>query len=160
MRMILLAAAATSLAACQTADPQPQQRSARAQATYDSLLAGKVAGRPQNCLPMLRSNDMQVIDDDTILYRDGRTTYVNQPLGSCTWLGRGSYALVTRSFLGALLRDSGRPALLVAHDARDVLALAQHVVVLERGKVVHQGTVEELAAAPATELVAELLGSV
>jgi ABC-type proline/glycine betaine transport system ATPase subunit len=32
--------------------------------------------------------------------------------------------------------------------------------VLERGKVVQQGTAEELARAPATELVAELLGSV
>jgi ABC-type sulfate/molybdate transport systems ATPase subunit len=65
-----------------------------------------------------------------------------------------------RSFLGARLRESGRPALLVTHDARDVLALAEHVVVLEHGKVVQQGSAEALASAPATEFVAELLGSV
>ena len=98
MRMLLLAAAATSLAACETTDSQPEQRSAKAQATYDRMLAGKSAGRPAKCLPLLRSYDMVVIDDATILYRDGRTTYVNQPLGGCNMLSRGSYAMVTRSF--------------------------------------------------------------
>ena len=104
MRMILLAAAAISLVACETTDSQPEQRSAEAQATYDRMLAGKTAGRPANCLPLLRSHDMVVIDDDTILYRDGRTTYVNHPLGSCNLLGRGSYALVTRSSGSQLCR--------------------------------------------------------
>ncbi len=104
MRMLLLAVAATSLVACETTDSQPEQRSAQAQATYDRLLAGKTAGRPATCLPLLRSNDMVVIDDDTILYRDGRTTYVNQPLGGCSRLGRGSYALVTRTFGSQLCR--------------------------------------------------------
>ena len=104
MRMLLLAAAATSLVACETTDSQPEQRSAAAQATYDRLLAGKTPGRAAKCLPLMRSNDMVVIDDDTILYRDGRTTYVNQPLGSCNLLGRGSYALVTRSSGSQLCR--------------------------------------------------------
>ncbi len=97
MRLLIFATAAIGLSACATDVSQPEQRSASAQATYDRLLAGKVAGPPTKCLPLQRSNDMQVIDDDTILYRDGRTTYVNKPLGSCNLLGRGSYALVTRS---------------------------------------------------------------
>ena len=97
MRLLIFATAAVGLAACATAMNQPEQRSERAQAQYDRLLAGKMAGRPAKCLPLQRSNDMVVIDDDTILYRDGRTTYVNKPLGSCNQLGRGSYALVTRS---------------------------------------------------------------
>jgi len=104
MRISLLAAAGISLAACETADFQPAQRSAQAQATYDKLLAGKTAGRAAKCLPLQRSNDMVVIDDDTILYRDGRTTHVNQPLGGCNRLGRGSYALVTRSTGSQLCR--------------------------------------------------------
>ena len=103
MRILLIAAAATTLAACETADYGPAQRSARAQQTFDRALAGKVAGRPESCLPLQRSNDMVVIDDDTILYRDGRTTYVNKPLGSCNRLGTGSYALVTRSGNGSML---------------------------------------------------------
>jgi len=104
MRLLILATAAVGLAACATAMSQPEQRSAQAQATYDRLLAGKTAGRPAKCLPLQRTNDMQVIDDDTILYRDGRTTYVNKPLGSCNLLSRGSYALVTRSIGSQLCR--------------------------------------------------------
>ena len=97
MRILMIAAAATALAACETADYQPAKRTASQQQSYDKALAGKVAGKPESCLPLQRSNDMVVIDDDTILYRDGRTTYVNQPLGGCNNLGNGSYALVTHS---------------------------------------------------------------
>jgi hypothetical protein len=104
MRILILASAVASLAACETADYQPAARTAQAQQTYDKMLAGKTAGKAENCLPLQRSNDMVVIDDDTILYRDGRTTYVNQPLGSCNMLGRGSYALVTRSSGSQLCR--------------------------------------------------------
>jgi hypothetical protein len=104
MRILMLAVAATGLAACETADSPPDARSAYQQRTYDREITGKVAGRPEKCLPLQRSNDMVVIDDDTILYRDGRTTYLNRPLGSCNMLGRGSYALVTRSTGSALCR--------------------------------------------------------
>ena len=104
MRLLIFATAAVGLAACATAMSQPEQRSAKAQATYDKMLAGKTAGRPAKCLPLQRSNDMVVIDDDTILYRNGRTTYVNKPLGSCSLLSRGSYALVTRSIGSQLCR--------------------------------------------------------
>ena len=97
MRIMMIALAATSLAACESVDSQPQQRSASQQQSFDKALAGKVAGKAESCLPLYRSNDMMVIDDDTILYRDGRTTYVNKPLGGCNNLGNGSYALVTRS---------------------------------------------------------------
>ena len=103
MRALWIVAAVTTLAACETADFQPQQRSASQQRSFDKALAGKVPGRAEKCLPLQRSNDMVVIDDDTILYRDGRTTYVNKPLGSCNNLGNGSYALVTRSGNGSML---------------------------------------------------------
>jgi molybdate transport system ATP-binding protein len=65
-----------------------------------------------------------------------------------------------RAFLGELLTERGRPALLVTHDARDLRALAGYVVVLERGRVVQAGTLAELARAPATDFVAELLAPV
>ena len=104
MRLLIFATAAIGLAACATAMDQPDQRSANAQATYDKALAGKTAGRAEKCLSLQRSNDMTVIDDDTILYRDGRTTYVNKTLGTCNLLSRGSYALVTRSSGSQLCR--------------------------------------------------------
>ncbi len=104
MRLLILATATIGLAACSTAMSQPEQRTAQAQANYDRLLAGKTPCKVEKCLQLRRSNDMQVIDDDTILYLDGRTTYVNKPLGSCNLLGRGSYALVTHSTGAGLCR--------------------------------------------------------
>jgi hypothetical protein len=41
---------------------------------------------------------MQVIDDSTILFHDGRTTYLQKPRGYCSGLGNGSRTLVTRPF--------------------------------------------------------------
>ena len=52
------------------------------------------------------------------------------------------------------VREFGGPALLVTHDREDVAALADEVIVLERGQVVQRGTLADLAAAPATPWVA------
>ena len=96
MRVFIFATAVIGLCACATAS-EPAQRSASAQRQYDNLLAGKVAGKAEKCLPTYRSNDMTIIDDDTILFRDGRTVYVNHPLGGCNNLSQSGRALVTRN---------------------------------------------------------------
>ncbi len=48
---------------------------------------------------------------------------------------------------------------LVTHDPVDVITLADGVVVLERGTVVQQGTVEEVTQRPRSDFVADLLGT-
>jgi hypothetical protein len=103
MRVFMLATAVIGLCACATAS-EPAQRSASAQRQYDHLLAGKVPGRAEKCLPTYRSNDMTIIDDNTILFRDGRTVYVNHPLGGCNNLQQSGRALVTRNFGPQLCR--------------------------------------------------------
>jgi hypothetical protein len=47
---------------------------------------------------------MTIIDDNTILFRDGRTVYVNHPLGGCNNLQQSGRALVTRNFGPQLCR--------------------------------------------------------
>lgn len=59
-----------------------------------------------------------------------------------------------RADLARHVREFGGPALLVTHDREDVAALADEVIVLERGSVVQRGTLVDLAAAPATPWVA------
>ena len=56
------------------------------------------------------------------------------------------------------LREFGRPTVLVTHDADDVRAIADQVVVVQGGRVTQQGTIDELIAQPATPYVARLLG--
>jgi ABC-type sulfate/molybdate transport systems ATPase subunit len=128
-------------------------RERRARELLQSAGAAHLADR----LPkQLSGGEAQRVALARALAPEPRALLLDEPLAALDV----SHRRTMRSFLGALLEESGRPALLVTHDARDVLALAQYVVVLERGKVVQQGTAEQLAAAPATELVAELLGSV
>ena len=96
MRCMSLLLMAGALGACSTA-PQPG-RTAEAEAHLDKVLAGKAAGKPINCLPHYRANDMVVIDDNTVVFKDGRTAYRNDfQGGACSNLGSGFYALVTRT---------------------------------------------------------------
>jgi hypothetical protein len=100
--MSLLLAAGATLAGCSTA---PEVRTPQAELELSKALEGKVAQRPVSCLQTYRTGDMTVIDDGTILFRQGRTVYRNDLNGgSCNQLGRGHYTLVTRQYGSGLCR--------------------------------------------------------
>ena len=106
IRFPLLAAAAATLAACTTTPPQPQPLSADGQAKLQQLLAGKVAGAPSSCIPRHRADDMVVISDDLVLYKDGSNRVYRQDFGGagCSGLASGFYAMQTRSSSSNLCR--------------------------------------------------------
>ncbi|HET9397488.1 MAG TPA: hypothetical protein VFO45_01580 [Sphingomicrobium sp.] len=83
------------LAACSTA-PAEQSRSPKAAKDLADALAGRVAGPPQRCISNYPHVEVQVIDDWTILFREGSTVYVQNPQGGCPGIGTGSRTLVTR----------------------------------------------------------------
>ena len=99
LRVFPLIAVGTAvlLASCSTA-PVQETRSPKAARELASALVGRTAGPPVRCLPNYRTTQMQVIDDWTILYRDGRTVYVQNPRGGCRGLGIGGYTMVTRQY--------------------------------------------------------------
>jgi hypothetical protein len=100
MRNILLLTAAAAMASCTTA-PQPTTRSAEGQQQFNMLLAGKVAQPQVSCVPPLRMNDMKIIDEDTIAFRDGPAhVYVATTSGCSNLRPNGSYALVTKQYGG------------------------------------------------------------
>ena len=99
--ILLVAAAASACAASAANEP----RTAKAESEFQRELAGKVAGAPLKCLPSYRSNDMTIIDDNTILYRDGRNrVYRNDPPGGCSPMGNPGYTLVFRPLSGQSCR--------------------------------------------------------
>ena len=99
MRAISVLIAGAALASCSTAPYQVPTRTAAKQAEFQQLLAGKVAERPISCLPHYYSNDMRVIDDNTVVFRNGNArSYVAHLNGGCTGLGSNQYTLVTRQF--------------------------------------------------------------
>jgi hypothetical protein len=80
------------------AAPSPSEI-ARSQAKFAQLTEGKVAGAPLGCLPSYRSNEMIVIDDETIAFRNGPSqVYVNHMQGGgCMNLDGGHNTLVTKT---------------------------------------------------------------
>ncbi|WP_285136168.1 ABC transporter ATP-binding protein [Microbacterium sp. lyk4-40-TSB-66] len=67
---------------------------------------------------------------------------------------------VTASEIRAMLRErlDGVTTIAVTHDAVDAAALADRLVIVERGAVTQEGPVREVLAAPATEVAARIAG--
>jgi molybdate transport system ATP-binding protein len=61
--------------------------------------------------------------------------------------------------LAAILRDIDVPTVLVTHDFAEAALLGDEVAVVDRGRIVQQGTASQLAAAPATAFVADFAGA-
>lgn len=98
---LLIAASASACAASAMTEP----RTAKAEKTLLTQLQGKAAGPPVSCLPPYRSNDMIVVDDNTVLFREGRNkVYRQDPPGGCSPMGSGGYTLVTRSSSSQMCR--------------------------------------------------------
>ena len=60
-----------------------------------------------------------------------------------------------RAHLAEYLLERERPAIVVSHDARDVLALDACVYAIEDGRIVQHGPADRIAADPATPFLAE-----
>jgi hypothetical protein len=98
MRAMSVLVAATALASCSTA-PEPVTRSPAKQAEFMQLVGGRIAQRPISCLPHYYANDMRVIDDNTVVFRNGTSTaYVAHLNCGCSGLGNGFTTLVTKQF--------------------------------------------------------------
>ena len=66
--------------------------------------------------------------------------------------------LELRTFLRRHLADVGVPTLLVTHDALDAMVLADHLVVLDSGRVEQHGSPTDVATHPRSPHVAALVG--
>ncbi len=96
MRGILLLLLGATVVSCTTAPPDATA-SARSAQRYQELIAGKVAGPAQGCLPLLPTRgDMIVIDDQTVAFKGGAgRVYVSHLSPGCSEVGLGN-ALITK----------------------------------------------------------------
>ena len=63
-----------------------------------------------------------------------------------------------RTLVASHLRDFAGPTILVTHDPLEALVLADRVVVLENGRVVQEGTPDDLRSRPRSAYVASVVG--
>ncbi len=125
---------------------------ARAQA-HEALVELGCGDLAQRRVSRLSGGERQRVALARALVIDPVLVLLDEPLAALDPATRRT----VRRVLAARLDRLGRPALLVTHDVRDVAALAASVCVLERGRIVQRGRLAELAAAPATDFVAEMV---
>lgn len=75
----------------QAARLDPEARIAKA-------LEGRVAGKPVDCIPQYRIQSSEIFEKTGIIYKAGRTWYLNRPVFGRNFLDRGDVLLTdTRS---------------------------------------------------------------
>ena len=127
-------------------------RAARARALLDELGAGALGER----LPAaLSGGERQRVALARALARPPRALLLDEPFAALDPDARGDVRVFLRERLAAI----GRPAIVVSHDVADARALGARLAIMEAGRVVQQGTLDEVARAPATPYVARLLAA-
>jgi molybdate transport system ATP-binding protein len=104
---------------------------------------------------LLSGGERQRVALARALARRPRALLLDEPLAA---LDPGARHRV-RKFLGEYLAELGLPTIIVTHDRRDAEAVARTLVVVEAGRIVQLGTLDELRAQPASAFLAEFQGT-
>jgi len=135
--------------------PRPAPRVARrkrALALLEELGAAALAGRRPAALS---GGERQRVALARALARAPRALLLDEPFAALDPDARDE----VRAFLHDRLAAIGRPAVVVSHDVADARALGARLAVMEGGRVVQQGTFDDLARSPATPYVARLVST-
>ena len=98
-RSLPLVALAGLLTAC--AAERPYEMSERDTATLQTALADRTAGEAERCLPLDSTRNTQVVDEKHILFKQGRTVWLNQPNMRCPLLDSVGYVMVLEPTVGS-----------------------------------------------------------
>ncbi len=88
------------------------------------------------------------------LATEPRLLLLDEPMAALDVGTRGSVRHQLRRHLQAF----GGPCVLVTHDPLDAAAIADRLVIIEAGRVVQQGSLEDVTTRPRTAYVADLMG--
>ncbi|MFZ1743304.1 MAG: hypothetical protein WAT93_10640 [Pontixanthobacter sp.] len=79
MKKILPLVALAGLMSATAVTPSfAEDSNANGEAELAKLLEGRVAGDPVNCLSQAQRRNMEIVDDTAMVFRDGKTLYVNR----------------------------------------------------------------------------------
>ena len=123
-----------------------RERRARAAAWLERMGASHLANRN---VEALSGGERQRLALTRALAREPRALLLDEPFASLD----SSARLELRASLRRSLLEWRLPALIVSHDPDDAM-LADRIAVMERGRIVQQGTRDDLRAAPSSPFVA------
>jgi iron(III) transport system ATP-binding protein len=123
-----------------------RERQERVAAMLDRVgLAGFGKRRPSG----LSGGERQRVAIARALVVEPRAVLFDEPLANLDPVRREELLHVFRALLG----NRGTAAVYVTHDVAEVAGLADRLAVLEGGRIVQEGTLDQLRAAPATPFV-------
>lgn len=130
MRFLITFAAAAALGAVAVvaAPVQKPDRQEKSRIAYEKLLAGKIPGKPQDCIDTRWTRPQLTAYDGKLLYRVSRKlVYVTETGGGCEAVARGD-TIITRQFQTQLCRgDIARTVNLPANIPSGSCAMGQFV---------------------------------
>jgi putative spermidine/putrescine transport system ATP-binding protein len=129
-------------------------RAVRRQRAAAALLRVGLDGKGQRMVQQLSGGEQQRVALARAAVIDPRLLLLDEPLSNLDPTLRQS----TRDELRVALKESRAPALFVTHDQDDAFAIADRVVLLSRGRVLQDGSAEDLYDRPATREVAMFIG--
>jgi len=124
---------------------------ARAHRELEALGVGDLAGRRPAALSHGQAQRVAIA---RALATDPRLLLLDEPLSALDPATRPH----VRATLAARLRDYGGCTVIVTHDPLDALTLADHLVFVEGGRVVQEGTPADVVARPRDSYVAQVVG--
>ncbi|RYE00940.1 MAG: hypothetical protein EOP61_12655 [Sphingomonadales bacterium] len=86
MRTAILLGALALAGCAANADPAQNRKQERAERELARALEGRVAGEPADCISSMMASGPQIIDANTLLYRQGSRVWRNDLDGGCPGL--------------------------------------------------------------------------
>ncbi len=134
--------------------PQAVPRPERHQAAQNMLEKLLVEHLSQRYPGQLSGGEKQRVALARALLIEPRILLLDEPLSALDATTRRS----VRQFLTEHLGQKQSPSIIITHDIKDIVALEAEVCVLEEGRLLQQGSLEKIQAAPASDFVREFLG--
>src|SRR5262249_47269069 len=129
-------------------------REAQRQRVADVLDLFKLRGLEGRYAHQVSGGEQQRIALARVMVRRPRLLLLDEPLSALDQTTREQ----VRPELRRLLVHFGVPVILVTHDRTEAMALAHHLIVLDRGRVRQEGAVEEVFNRPTDVEVAQIVG--
>jgi molybdate transport system ATP-binding protein len=138
--------------ACGPETTSKRQRREQAMAWLDRFGLGSLANRNPS---QLSGGERQRVALARALASSPRAILLDEPTASLDIEAR----VEVRTFLAESMRTLGLPTILVTHDVKDVETLAGRVAVLEKGRVVACGALDEIRNTPPTPFAGKFFSS-